>query len=361
MRRNLIMTEPLPASPAALQVLSQHRRLRLRRRLLLAGLAVACVAALCLDAATGPSGLSAWRIVTGIVRPDLLSPSEAAIVWQIRLPYALTAILVGAALALSGAEMQTVLNNPLASPFTLGVSSAASFGASLAIVLGLGLPFVPADGVVALNAFVFAFGSVLLLQALARARRGGVQSIVLFGIALVFAFNALTALVQFVASQEALQQLVFWTMGSLSRASWRSVAVLAAVVVLTLPFSWAAARALTALRLGEDRALSAGVDVGRLRFFSLLRASLLSAAAVAFVGVVGFVGLVGPHIARLLVGEDHRLYLPASVLSGALLMSLASAASKALVPGALLPVGVVTAVIGVPAFLILIFRSGARG
>lgn len=355
------MNSAAPVPDLAGQILGAHRQQRLKRQGLLVLLFAACVLALALDAATGPSNLPIGRILTGLVRSDQLSPAEAAIIWQIRLPQALTALLVGAALALSGAEMQTVLNNPLASPFTLGVSSAASFGASLAIVLGLGLPFAPQDALVALNAFVFAFGSVLLLQALAGARRGGVQSIVLFGIAMVFAFNALTALVQYVASQEALQQLVFWTMGSLSRASWRSVAAMVAILVVTAPLSWRAARALTALRLGEDRALSVGVDVARLRFFSLLRASLLAAGAVAFVGVIGFVGLVGPHIARLLVGEDHRLFLPASVLSGALLMSLASAAAKTLIPGAILPVGVVTAVIGVPAFLILIFRSGARG
>lgn len=310
---------------------------------------------------TGPSSLSPWRILSGLVDPASLSPGEAAIVWQIRLPYALMAVMVGAALALSGAEMQTVLNNPLASPFTLGVSSAASFGASLSIVLGLSLPFVSNDAVTTVNAFLFAFGSVLALQALARAQRGGVQSIVLFGIALVFAFNALTALVQFVSSQEALQQLVFWTMGSLSRSTWRSVAFMAVVLALATPFSLLSARALTALRLGEDRAMSFGVDVSRLRFVALLRVSLLSATAVAFVGVIGFVGLVAPHIARLLVGEDHRVFLPASLLSGALLMSLASVASKSLVPGALMPVGIVTAVIGVPVFLILIFRNGARG
>lgn len=342
-------------------VLAAHARLGTRRRLILVALALGCVAALALDVMTGPSGLSPLRILTGLIQPDALSPAESAIVWRIRLPYALMAMLVGAALALAGAEMQTVLNNPLASPFTLGVSSAASFGASLALVLGLGLPFVGQDTVVTLNAFVFAFGSVLLLQALARAHRGGVQSIVLFGIALVFAFNALTALVQFVASQEALQQLVFWTMGSLTRSTWRSVGFMGAVLVLAAPFALWSARALTALRLGEDRAMSFGVDVRRLRFFALLRVSLLSATAVAFVGVVGFIGLVAPHIARLLVGEDHRIFLPASLLSGALLMSLASALSKSLVPGALLPVGVVTAVIGVPVFLLLIFRSGARG
>ncbi len=345
---------------AASPVLRDHRAAKARRRLVVIGLALACVVAFALDLATGPSSLPMDRVLRGLFEPSALSPAESAIVWQIRLPYALMAALVGVALALSGAEMQTVLNNPLASPFTLGVSSAASFGASLAIVFGVGLAAAPQGLLTTLNAFVFALGSVLLLQVLARAQRGGVQSIVLFGIALVFAFNAATALVQFVSSPEALQQLVFWTMGSLSRATWNAVAIMGAVVLLVTPFSLLAARSLTALRLGEDRAMSFGVDAGRLRFMSLLRASLLSAAAVAFVGVVGFIGLVAPHIARLLVGEDHRIFLPASLLSGALLMSLASTASKTLVPGALLPVGIVTAVIGVPVFLVLILRN-ARG
>ncbi len=341
-------------------MLAEHGRGLAKRRLIVIGLAVCCALAFALDLATGPSALSPLRIVLGLIDPSILAPAEHAIVFQIRLPYALMAMLVGAALALAGAEMQTVLDNPLASPFTLGVSSAASFGASLAIVFGVGFTMVPQGLLTSVNAFVFAFGSVLLLQALAKAQRGGVQSIVLFGIALVFAFNALTALVQFVSSQEALQQLVFWTMGSLSRATWSAVTIMGVVVAGVTPFSMLAARGLTALRLGEDRAMSFGIDAARLRFASLLRASLLAATAVAFVGVVGFIGLVAPHIARLLVGEDHRVFLPASILSGVLLMSLASAASKTLVPGALLPVGIVTAVIGVPVFLALILRSGAR-
>jgi iron complex transport system permease protein len=135
------------------------------------------------------------------------------------------------------------------------------------------------------------------------------------------------------------------------------VAALAVVVALTAPFSFGAAHAMTAMRLGEDRARSFGIDVARLRFISLLRVSLLASTAVAFVGAVGFIGLVGPHIARLLLGEDHRFLLPASLLTGALIMSLASAASKALVPGVLMPVGIVTAVVGVPVFLLLIFRG----
>jgi len=345
------------AVPEAVVAYSRSVRTKLFAIAVLAALAAA---ALLLDIATGPSSISPLTVLQGVLDPSSLTTAQQAIVWQVRLPYALMAMMVGAALALAGAEMQTVLNNPLASPFTLGVSSAASFGASLAIVLGLGSSFIGADWLVPLNAFVFAFGSVLALQALARMKGSGIESIVLFGIALVFAFNALTALVQFLSSAEALQQLVFWTMGSLSRATWSNVAALAVVLVAVTPFSLLSSRALTALRLGEDRAMSFGVDVKRLRFLSLLRVSLLSATAVAFVGAIGFIGLVGPHIARLLVGEDHRYFLPASVLAGSVIMSLASAASKIIVPGMLMPVGIVTAVIGVPVFLLLIFRNGGR-
>ncbi len=342
------------------ELLDSYRQLIFRRLLIVVGLGVVCVAAFLLDLVTGPSALTPAQVLTGLLSPEELTRPQAAIVWQVRLPYALTAVLVGAALSLAGAEMQTILNNPLASPFTLGVSSAASFGAALAIVLGVGLPFLPTDWIVPLNAFLCAFGSVLLLQLMARTRNAGVETIVLLGIALVFAFNALVAFIQFVSSQEALQQLVFWSMGSLSRATWSNVYVLAAVLVLITPFSLRAARRLTALRLGEDRARSFGVDVARLRFLSLLRVSILAATAVAFVGTIGFIGLVGPHIARLLLGEDHRFLLPASLMTGALIMSLASAASKVLVPGVLMPVGIVTAIVGVPVFLLLIFRKPIR-
>lgn len=346
--------------PSAAELVRAYERTGARRSLVVLGLAVACALAFLLDLVTGPSALTSGQVLSGLFSPDSLTASQHAIVWQVRLPLSLMALLVGAALALAGAEMQTVLNNPLASPFTLGVSSAASFGASLAIVLGLGLPMVADDWLISLNAFIFAFGSVLLLQAMGRIRAAGLETLVLFGIALVFAFNALTALIQYLSSQEALQELVFWTMGSLTRATWSHVSALAVVIAVVAPLSLLSSRALTALRLGEDRAMSFGVDVARLRFLSLLRVSVLAATAVAFVGSVGFIGLVGPHIARLLVGEDHRFYLPASLFSGALIMSLASALSKVLAPGAIMPIGIVTAMIGVPAFLVLIFRSGGR-
>lgn len=338
----------------------RYRHRHRRRVLLLSALALALVMSLAVDITTGPSGMSLTRLLQVLWDPASMPRVEAVIVWNVRLPYALMAVLVGAALALAGAEMQTVLDNPLASPFTLGVSAAAAFGAALAIVLGLGIPGVPAQYLISANAFLFALASVALLYLLARWRGFGVESLVLFGIALVFAFNALVAFVQFVSSQEALQQLVFWSMGSVSRATWSHVTALAAVMVLVVPFSLHAAGRLTSLRLGEDRARSFGVDVSRLRFLALLRVSLLAATSVAFVGTIGFIGLVGPHVARLLLGEDHRFLLPASLLCGALIMSLASLASKTLVPGVLMPVGIVTAMVGVPMFLFLIFRRPER-
>lgn len=330
-----------------------------RRSILVAILALAVAMAFVADLVTGPSSLGVTDALHGLFFPETLSRPMQIILHDVRLPQALMALLVGAALALAGAEMQTILNNPLASPFTLGVSSAASFGAALAIVLGVGLPLA-GMWLVPFNAFIFALGSVLLLQALATMRGTGTETLVLFGIAMVFTFNALVALVQFVASQEALQQLVFWSMGSLSRASWSTLSILAALLAMVIPFSMAASWKMTALRLGEDRAASFGIDVARLRFLSLLRVSILASASVAFVGTIGFIGLVGPHIARLLVGEDHRFFLPASILTGALVMSLSSVLAKVIVPGAVMPVGIVTALIGVPFFVALIFVRPER-
>ncbi|MCF3639301.1 iron ABC transporter permease [Rhizobium sp. TRM95111] len=336
------------------------RHLVRRRRLLLAGLAFILVFSFLLDLAVGPSGISLREAMDALFGMNEATRTETVIMWQIRLPQAVTAILVGASLSLAGAEMQTILDNPLASPFTLGVSSAAALGAALAFILNVSLPGLPATWLVPVNAFVFAFASVLLLQALAASRGAGSDTLVLLGIAMVFALNALVALLQFVASESALQQFVFWTMGNISQVGWPRIGLIALALAATYPASFAARWQLTALRFGADRALSFGVPVARLRFFALLRISLLAALSVAFVGTIGFIGLVGPHIARMLVGEDHRFFLPASLLTGAIVMSLSSFASKALVPGILLPVGIVTSLVGIPIFVSLILRRSKQ-
>ncbi|ARF50752.1 MULTISPECIES: FecCD family ABC transporter permease [Pantoea] len=329
----------------------------LRRRLLWIGaLLVAILASLVLDFTLGPAGLSLSTLWHTLLSPESVDAGTRVIVWDIRLPYALMAIVVGLALGLAGAEMQTILNNPLASPFTLGVSSAAAFGAALAIILGVGIPGISGQWFISANAFIFALLAALMLDGITRWTQVSSSGVVLFGIALVFTFNALVSMMQFIASEDTLQGLVFWTMGSLARASWEKLGVLSAAFVLLVPFSLLSSWKLTALRLGEDRAVSFGIDVRRLRLATLLRISVLSALAVAFVGPIGFIGLVAPHIARMMFGEDHRFYLPASALTGALVLSLASVASKNLIPGAIIPVGIVTSLIGVPFFLSIILR-----
>lgn len=349
-------TTPADTLGVAAIGLAAYRKLIVRRVVVIFILLLLTALAFISDLGTGPSSLSFADVLRGLMWPETQTRFASVIIWDIRLPQALTALIVGAALSLAGAEMQTVLDNPLASPFTLGISGAATFGASLAIVLNIGFPGVPPNWVIPANAFVFALVSTILLQLLARAGGAGRESFVLVGIAMFFTFNALVSITQFIANEQALQQLVFWTMGSLSRATYDKIAIIAAVFCVVAPLSQWNSWQLTALRLGADRARSLGINLTRLRYIALVRISLLTGVAVAFVGTIAFVGLVGPHIARLLVGEDHRFFLPASMLSGALVMSLSSLAAKAIIPGVMLPIGLVTSLIGVPFFLALLLR-----
>lgn len=337
-------------------VMRRYHSILRKRLMVMALVVVAIIGSLVLDFIMGPSGLTVSELWQTLWHSETVSAGTQVIVWDIRLPYALMAVVVGMALGLAGAEMQTILNNPLASPFTLGVSSAAAFGAALAIVLGIGIPGIDPQWFISANAFLFALFAAFMLDAVTRWTRVATSGVVLFGIALVFTFNALVSMMQFIASEDTLQGLVFWTMGSLARATWIKLAILLGVFLVLFPLSMFNAWKLTALRLGEDRAISFGIDVRRLRLTTLLRISILSALAVAFVGPIGFIGLVAPHIARLIFGEDHRFYLPASALIGALVLSMASVASKNLIPGVIIPVGIVTSLVGVPFFLSIILR-----
>lgn len=347
-------------SPRDAGISSHYHNILRHRFFLLAALVLAITVSLVLDFIMGPSGLTISRLWQTLIDPESVPKGIKTIVWDIRLPYALTAIIVGLALGLAGAEMQTVLNNPLASPFTLGVSSAAAFGAALAIILEVTIPGVPIQWVISANAFLFALIAVLMLDLVARWTRVASAGVVLFGIALVFTFNALVSMLQFIASEDALQGLVLWTMGNLGNTNWVKLTILVLVFIVILPWSLSNSWRLTALRLGEDRAVSFGIDVKKLRLASLLRISILSALSVAFVGPIAFIGLVAPHIARLVFGEDHRFYLPGSALVGALVLSMASIASKNLVHGVVIPVGIVTSLVGIPFFLYIVLRYRGR-
>jgi len=327
-----------------------------RKRIMLSLLVPLLLLLVLADISIGPSGLTILDVARIIVWPASADITRYAIVWDIRLPMALMAVVVGASLAIAGAEMQTILNNPLASPFTLGISAAASFGAAIALVLGVSIfPFLGGIFFVAGNAFVFAMLAALIIFAFSMMRGVTAETMVLLGIALVFLFQALLALLQYIASEQALQQVIFWSLGSLAKANWPKLGLTLLMVVATAPFFMLSSWQLTALRLGDERARALGVDVQRLRLMVLVGVSLLAATAVAFVGTIGFVGLVGPHVARMLVGEEQRYFLPASAICGAILLAATSLVSKAILPGVIIPVGIITALIGVPFFLALIF------
>lgn len=348
------------ADTAARPARRQYRALAAWRLTVLAGLAGALFLSVAVDLTTGPARYGLGEVIRAMVAPDTVSDQLRVVVWQIRMPIALMAVTVGAALSAAGAQMQTILANPLASPFTLGISAAASFGAALAVVLGVSIVPALVDYVIPVNAFIMAMAAALVIHLFSRLRGVTVETIVLLGIALVFSFNAALALLQYLASEQALAAVVFWTMGSLVKATWEKVAITAAILAITVPLFARHAWALTALRLGDDKAASFGVKVGRLRLETMMLVSLLAAIPVSFVGTIGFIGLVGPHIARMLVGEDQRYFLPASMLSGALILSATSVVSKSLIPGAILPIGVITALVGVPFFISLIFSIKRR-
>lgn len=337
-----------------------YRRLSLRRTAILTALLIALLCSVFTDVVLGPSNLSIPGALRAIVAPGMATAAEHAIVWDIRLPMALMAVAVGAALAVAGVQMQTILNNPLAEPFTLGIAAAASFGAAASIVLGVSVLSVGGLFLTAANAWICALLACLAIQALSLLRGASAETMILLGIALVFLFNALLSLLEYNASEQALQQVVFWTMGSLTKADWLRLAIVCVVLAIVAPLCARVAWRLTALRMGDERAASLGVEVRRLRLVVLLGVSLLAATAVAFVGTIGFVGLVGPHIARMLVGEDQRYLMPASMLCGALLLSVTSIVSKIIVPGVVIPVGIITALIGVPFFIAIVFTRRQR-
>ncbi|MCA2376542.1 FecCD family ABC transporter permease [Agrobacterium sp. 22-211-1] len=338
----------------------QYRALAARRIVILLGLFIALCFSMAADMALGPARYTISQVLATIADPAAAANQLRVVIWDIRMPIALMAVTVGASLSVAGAQMQTILSNPLASPFTLGISAAASFGAALALVGGVAIFPGAVHYMVPINAFIMAMVAALFIHFASTLRGVTVETIVLLGIALVFTFNAALSLLEYLASEQALAAVVFWTMGSLTKATWEKVYVTAVILVITVPMFMRNAWALTALRLGDDKAASMGINVRRLRLQTMLTVSLLAAIPVSFVGTIGFVGLVGPHIARMLVGEDQRFFLPGSIICGALLLSTTSVISKVLIPGAILPIGVITALVGVPFFFVLIFGNRRR-
>jgi iron complex transport system permease protein len=283
--------------------------------------------------------------------------SEDAIVWQERLPRALVASACGSGLGLCGAILQSLLRNPLADPFVLGVSSGASTGAVAIGMLGLGGSSLGLSGGAFLGALA-AFGLVLLL---ARFASGGTSGVILAGVASTQLFSALTSLVVFAfADSDEARGVMFWLLGSLEGMRWNDVALSIVVVTLGAIICVASARSLDAFAFGEDVAASLGIHVARTRVLFLIITALLTATLVSITGAIGFVGLVLPHAARLLFGQRHARVIPATIVLGAVFMVWVDAVSRVAFAPTPLPVGVGTALVGVPVFVLLLLRRRGR-
>lgn len=293
------------------------------------------------------------------------------IVWNIRIPRVLAAILAGAGLSVSGLIMQTMLNNAMASPSTLGVSYAAVFGANLSIIAFAGGFLSTGHNVTnyavganpyatSLMAFLFAVFSILLVLGLCKLRSFSPNVVVLAGIAMGSIWTAGTTILQFYATDVGLSAAVIWNFGDLGRATYRTNLILFVVVALGAVFFMLMSWRYNAMLSGDAVAKTMGVHVDRLRFFSLLLASMITAVCVSFLGVIGFVGMICPHVIKRILGQDHRFSVPASVLSGSLLLLLADTLSRSIGNGSALPVGAITTLLGAPFFVAIIFSKGER-
>ena len=356
------MTETPTISPARIAPRAPAApRIRRRAALLLPSLAALLLVMVLVNAGRGAVKISPAQVIAiiaghaGLELDVTVSPQQEAVLWNIRLPRIVMAALVGGALALAGAVLQGVFRNPLADPSLVGVSSGAALGAVAAIVAG-----VTPLGLASLPVAAFVGGMLAMLLVYGFARSGGrteVVTLILAGIAVNAIAGAFTGLFIFVANDVQLRTIVFWTLGSLGGATWRSVWSVLPFIGLGLLLLPRWGRQLNLLVLGEREARHLGVDTERLRFVLVTLAALITGASVAVAGIIGFVGLVVPHIIRLVAGPDHRLLLPASALTGASLLLLADLGARTLVLPRELPLGVVTALAGGPFFLWLLHRT----
>lgn len=296
------------------------------------------------------------------------SAANVRIIWNIRVPRVLAAIIAGSGLSVSGLIMQSTLNNSMASPSTLGVSNAAVFGANLSIIafaggfLSTGNHLSSFDAganpyATSLMAFVFSTVSILLILGLCTIRSFSPNVVVLSGIAIGSVWTAATTILQFYATDVGLSAAVIWNFGDLGRATYRTDRIMLWVVTLGVLYFTLNAWKFNALLSGEATAKTMGIHVESLRFAAMLLSSVITAVCVSFLGIIGFVGIICPHVTKKLLGQDHRVTIPVSCMSGSLLLLMADTLSRSMGGGSALPVGAITSLLGAPFFLAIIFSG----
>ncbi len=288
------------------------------------------------------------------------------VIWRIRLPRILAAIIAGAGLSVAGCVMQNNLRNPLASPSTLGISNAAAFGANLAIIVfGAGSVSSASTDAVSINnphmvtvsAFFCSMLATMVILLLSKIQNFSSEAMVLSGVALSSLFSAGTILIQYFAQDFQIAAVVFWTFGDLGRITWTEISILTTIIGVAFLYFVFKRWDYNALDSGEETARSLGVNVNRVRQGGLFAASLIAAAAVSFLGIIGFIGLVAPQIMRRIIGGDHRYLIPASALLGSLLLLVSDTMARTMVSPLVLPVGAITSFFGAPLFLYLLVRG----
>ncbi|WP_329281333.1 FecCD family ABC transporter permease [Streptomyces sp. NBC_01451] len=334
-----------------------------RLLLLTGGGLVALLASVAVAVTIGPADISTGDVWASVAAhlgfgESTLAPLRDGIVWNLRMPRTLLAAVCGAGLAVCGAVMQSLLRNPLADPFVLGVSSGASTGAVAVVVLGVG------GGVVSMSAgaFLGALLSFALVLLLSHTLGDSVDRVVLSGVAAMQLFSALTSFIVLTsADAETTRGVLFWLLGSLTGADWSQVLLCTAVLAVVLLVCLGHARTLDAFAFGEEAAASLGVRVARTRLILLCVTALLTAALVSCAGAIGFVGLVLPHVTRSLTGSGHARLLPVTALTGAVFLVWVDTVARTVLDPQEIPVGVVTSLIGVPAFVAVLYRGRRKG
>lgn len=341
--------------------------IRTKILLLLLGLVLLFVLAV-LSIATGPVSYDPLEVLRTLFM-DHVSRQLDVVVFNIRLPQVLAAILAGAGLSVAGVVMQSVLGNPLGSPFTLGISQAAAFGAAFS-VMALGSGFMQSaasdavtvvrPGMTTLWAFAAAMAATGVVIVIARLRRGSPEVMILAGVAIGSLCTAATMFLQYFADDVQLAAMVFWTFGDLSRAGWREISIISLVTgVCSLYFAFNSWN-YNAIDAGDETAASLGVNVRVVRFLGMSLASLVTAVIISFVGVIGFVGLVCPHMVRRLIGDDNRFLIPGSLVMGSILLLAADTTARIMIAPNVLPVAILTSFVGAPLFLYLLVRGYRR-
>jgi iron complex transport system permease protein len=315
----------------------------------------------------GSSDLTIPQVVRALL--GQAEDNSAVVIWRIRLPRVIAAVVAGVGLSIAGAVMQTSLRNPLASPSTLSIANAAAFGANLAIVFfGAGTlqsnthdaVFISNPYATTVSAFACAIAAMLVILLLARLRGFTPESVILSGVALGSLFNAGTTLIQYFADDVQVASMVFWTFGDLGRISWKEVGILAVVTLVALLYFLRHRWDYNVIESGEDTAKGLGVNVTQVRFRSLLVASLVTAVSVSFMGIIGFIGLIAPQVIRRVLGIDHRFLIPASAVTGAVLLLISDTLARTVISPIVLPVGAITSFFGAPLFLFILAKGGAK-